>query len=141
MKHGYGRLTYRDSAYFEGFWEEDLMLGKGVFKTMKGQTVFGTWTDLAKERGHKQKYVFVTIDEKIDDVSSSLQSLNKYASGYGYELWNDGEYYRGYFSEGYKNGKGYTYYPDGSFYSGEMQMNYMHGKGEFHWRNKSKYVG
>lgn len=33
MRHGYGRLTWPDSSYFEGYWLDGKAEGRGIFKT------------------------------------------------------------------------------------------------------------
>ena len=44
-KHGYGRLTFPDGAYYEGYWLEDKACGRGIFRTKEGHVVMGNWSD------------------------------------------------------------------------------------------------
>ena len=43
QKHGFGRMTWPDNTYFEGFWIDDKAEGRGIFKTAQGLILEGEW--------------------------------------------------------------------------------------------------
>lgn len=40
-REGYGRLTWPDGSYFEGYWVDGKADGRGIFKTQEGEIVEG----------------------------------------------------------------------------------------------------
>jgi hypothetical protein len=56
---------------------------------------------------------------------------NEWQSGSGIEVWSDGSYYIGGFSEGIKDGHGVYYWIDGSRYEGDWLADEMSGQGTF----------
>ena len=115
------------------------MIGKGVFRTIKGQTVFGTWVPRRSTKELKYKFQPFMAENSINDSANT--SISKHYCGFGSELWNDGSYYRGDFNKGEKHGKGVYYWFDGSCYTGDFESNHLHGKGDFRWNHNRRYVG
>ena len=42
-RHGYGKLSWPDGSYFEGYWGDGKAEGRGIFKTAEGEMLEGEW--------------------------------------------------------------------------------------------------
>jgi hypothetical protein len=40
---GYGKLSWPDGSFFEGYWEDGKADGRGVFRTSEGEILEGEW--------------------------------------------------------------------------------------------------
>lgn len=96
-KHGYGRLSFPDGSWFEGYWNDGKAFGQGVFK-------------VSLDEENPEKSSEVLLGEWQQDVSNNLslfKALPTYElkakgilkedlqGGFGMELWNDGSFYKG----------------------------------------------
>lgn len=92
-RHGYGRLTWPDGSYFEGYWIDGMAEGRGIFKTSEGEVLEGEWKkDVATGLGvfkHKEGQSLYKGGLR-DDAQN----------GRGIELWSDGSYYNGEYKMG-----------------------------------------
>ena len=61
--------------------------------------------------------------------------------GRGLFIWEDGEYYLGYWLNDKREGKGINYYSNGDIYEGEYRNGKKEGKGIYKWKNGDKYEG
>lgn len=81
------------------------------------------------------------LEELRPAVSLGSISMNDKQNGRGIEIWSDGSYYHGNFSDGVKQGYGVYFWADGSKYSGEWQHDEMSGKGTFQWADGRQFQG
>ena len=125
VRCGFGRLSWPDNSQFEGFWYNGQAIGLGVFKTEKNEVFEGMWQE--------DKGTGMCVFRKTN--SSDKQS------GEGIEVWSDGSYYIGVFSEGIKDGSGFYFWTDGSRYEGDWLADEMSGNGTFQWADGRAYVG
>ena len=63
--------------------------------------------------------------------------------GRGLFIWEDGEYYLGYWINDKREGKGKNYYANGDIYEGEYRNGKKEGKGIYKWNNETdmKVIG
>jgi hypothetical protein len=83
---GYGRLTWPDGAKFEGFWLNGQAVSIGVFRNADKTVFEGAW--------QQDKATGLSVFRQ--------QGTTERKSGSGIEVWSDGSYYCGGFSEGIK---------------------------------------
>ena len=61
--------------------------------------------------------------------------------GRGLFIWEDGEYYLGYWINDKRDGKGTNNYANGDIYEGEYKNGKKEGKGTYKWKNGDIYIG
>ena len=61
--------------------------------------------------------------------------------GRGLFIWEDGEFYLGYWQNDKREGKGTNNYSNGDIYEGEYKNGKKEGKGTYKWKNGDIYIG
>ena len=133
-REGYGTMTWKDGAKYEGQWLEGFANGKGVFTHAdNGDTYDGNWK-YNKCHGHG-----VYTNKK--GASYSGYWVNDTQQGHGEEKWPTGSQYVGNYEQGMKHGHGTYLWPDGSLYVGDWVENYINGIGHYKWKDGKEYYG
>jgi hypothetical protein len=108
QKCGYGRLSWRDGSTFEGFWHNNQPISIGVFKTNETPSDPDESTERFEGKWDFDEATRLCVFRQNE---ASMSEPNK-----GIEVWSDGSYYCGAFSNGLKQGDGVYYWADGSRY-------------------------
>ena len=61
--------------------------------------------------------------------------------GRGLFIWEDGEYYLGYWVDDKREGEGTNNYRNGNMYKGNFKKGKKEGDGIYQWKNGDKYIG
>ena len=154
-KEGFGILIDEEGNKYIGYFQDDLMNGKGRLFNKEGDYFEGNFEKgdfkegkLILKSGYKLEGVF--INGKINGKGKeSLDNIFNYEgnfengkrNGEGIYKWEDGSIYKGNFINGEINGKGNFKWNDGRNYNGDFKNGIIEGKGEFSWPNGKKYIG
>ena len=154
-KEGFGILIDEEGNKYIGYFQDDLMNGKGRLFNKEGDYFEGNFEKgdfkegkLILKSGYKLEGVF--INGKINGKGKeSLNNIFNYEgnfmngkrNGEGIYKWEDGSIYNGNFINGEINGKGNFKWNDGRNYIGDFKNGIIEGKGEFIWPNGKKYIG
>ena len=132
-REGYGELFYTDGSKFEGFFQNDIMNGRGRIVNIQGDYYEGELkNDKANGVG---KYI------SAERVTYIGYWENDKQHGKGEEIYPDGSRFEGQFINGDKNGKGKFIWQDGSVYEGNFNKNAIHGKGMYRWKDGRMFKG
>lgn len=157
LKVGKGRMEYANKTYYEGDWKDDMKHGVG-----KTNRYFGNYTE-----GEFALNDIVTIfkvefdkNERFEGNYSALHGKGEgtlyYAygryegqlgnnfkkEGAGKLILNNGDEFKGNFTNDRKEGRGIYKYSNGDYYDGMWKNDIYHGKGKFYYAaDKSTYVG
>ena len=133
-KEGRGTLLLKNGLRYEGFWNGDLLNGKGkMLCTRTGNKYEGEFKD--------NKFNGFGIFIWKDGTTYQGNWVDDRQSGYGEEQNADGTRYEGHYFNGRKHGKGIQHYCSGEVYIGEFSKDRLHGWGEYRWPDEKKYIG
>jgi hypothetical protein len=104
---------------FEGFWQQDNKNGLSVFR--------------------QGEMVECSVKHMLESQETPLQTEKQ--NGNGIEIWSDGSYYHGNFTDGVKQGYGVYFWADGSRYAGMWEQDEMSGHGIFQWADGRRFSG
>ena len=132
--NGKGRLFSVQGDYYEGYFNDGIMEGHGMYYSKKsGYKYLGEFKNNKFHGNGKMIY-----DDKTTYEGSFVDG---YKHGEGKLVFSDGAYYEGHFDKNIFNGKGKFYFKDGRNYNGDWKNNTIDGKGIFTWVNGCKYNG
>ena len=120
FRHGYGRMTWKDGTFYEGYWQLGCADGIGEIQyanldIMKGEFKYN------KLNGYGECY------QSELGYNYKGNWVNDLQSGMGFECWIDGSCYIGQYELGKKEGFGKYQWSDSSFFIGEWKDNKIHG--------------
>lgn len=132
--HGPGVLTLlKTGVVYEGCWNNDKLMGVGVYHTETGDSFLGTFVDgrktgpgelllnMAGEPQNRQKYVGEFMNDKYHGQGELTIGTED----------APGDSYSGQWRLGRRHGKGVLKLVGGDIYDGEFQDDLWHGKGIF----------
>lgn len=133
LKHGKGKLRYKDGSSYEGDWKHDTKEGNGIYVFPNGDIFEGQFVSDCIEGEGKLTY-------KNGNIYQG-QFMNNLFHGEGSYYYSDGNMYRGSYEEGKRCGQGRYTFCGGGFYEGEFSNDFRHGKGLYFYPNGCKYEG
>ena len=133
LRHGKGKLIWKDGSIYDGFWENNKANGKGRLIYADGDFYDGDWKD--GKRNGKGEFVHMDGTKYKGFWSEDNQH------GYGKVTWPDGAQFSGEFIFGKKNGKGKFLWEDKSNYEGQLVNDQIHGEGIYKWNDGRVYIG
>eukprot|EP01124_Arcella_intermedia_P013534 TRINITY_DN19939_c0_g1_i1.p1 TRINITY_DN19939_c0_g1~~TRINITY_DN19939_c0_g1_i1.p1 ORF type:complete len:921 (+),score=252.59 TRINITY_DN19939_c0_g1_i1:23-2764(+) len=154
-KNGKGKESWGDGRKYDGYWENDLYEGKGLFSGKTGEIYDGFW-HCGKKYGYG-KMVYSNTDTYEGEWFADRKEgqgtfrchdeswytgywLDDFPHGEGEYHYTEGYYYIGQFSGGLRHGVGTLTTPKGSF-SGNWQNGLKQGKGTFTEQSGILYEG
>lgn len=133
LPHGYGRATFSDSSYYEGYWKAGNRDSIGTMVYANGDRYQGNWeADKPEGQGRMQ---FANGDQYEGNWK------NGQFQGWGAYTGKNGRSYRGGWQAGQPQGKGVYTYADGSVYDGYWQNGLYHGHGQYSSPIGTVYLG
>ena len=153
---GWSRVTDGDGQFFEGYYINGKINGKGIKKNLEeysyiGEFYLGMKEGFGKEENKKIIYEgefhkdlkcgkgicqFKLLGEKYEG-----EFQNNLINGKGFYKWKNGNTFKGNFINGKMNGIGLFLWKDGSKYYGNYKNNIKEGKGKFTWSNGKSFEG
>lgn len=133
LRHGTGKLEWRNGDCYEGQFKQGLMHGQGILKSMSGFQYTGEFKDgLMHGQG---KYV--------TDFDGSYTGAFKdgYFHGKGKFVDENGDIYDGLFERNSATGKGLIIYHNSGDYMGDVKQWKMHGQGIYTVTDGDIYSG
>ena len=103
-KKRYGKISWKDGGSYEGYFENDLFNGEGIYKWKEGRMYKGMWHDGKMEGKGKITYVDGSYYEG-DFIAGKKNGNGKY-------FWEKNKYYDGKWKDDKQNGYG-AYYKNG----------------------------
>ena len=156
-KEGFGTFIDAKGNKYSGEWKDDKLNGKGRLFSINGDYYEGFFNNgiiegygmyYSKTKGYKymgdfKNYKFHGKGKLIYDDKTTYEGnfFEGYKDGEGKLTFNDGAYYEGHFDKNIFSGKGKFTFKDGRNYNGEWKNNVMEGTGIFTWGSDSKYIG
>ncbi len=124
---GYGLLKYASGQIDEGIWKNGVLVNN--YEKPK--------TNELKSASSKNSGLIINKQEPelVGCISGNC------IDGYGIYNFNNGDYYKGDYVNGYRTGKGYYKWSNGNQYEGDFLYNTQNGKGIFVWNNGDVYGG
>lgn len=132
VPHGFGQLTFRSGAIYEGNVEHGLMHGKGKITLATGWSYVGDFFMNAIQGFGKISFPDGSVYEG-DVVAGYRHGIGHFQKGQ--------TSYSGNWQAGKRHGKGITRWSSVSYYDGEWEADKCHGFGVRQWPNLDIYKG
>jgi len=111
MKHGIGKMIFKDKGEYYGYWENGKRHGEGIF-TYKNQDIYTGWWKYGIKEG-KGTYVFNNTGMKfVGDWQNGNFVQGKW-------IFPNGTYFEGIFENNQPKGKGKWIFPNHNILEGE----------------------
>lgn len=72
-KHGYGKYSWKDARYHEGWWHEGLQHGLGIYKSINEEKLYGRWENGKKVEGYNEEQV-----KQIESHTLNIENIPKH---------------------------------------------------------------
>jgi radial spoke head protein 1 len=106
MKHGIGKMTYKEKGEYHGYWENGKKHREGVFKYLNKDIYSGSWKHGKKDG--KGAYIFNDTGMKfIGEWKTGKFVMGKW-------IFPNGTYYEGAFENNLPKGVGKWYFKNGN---------------------------
>ncbi len=125
-RSGEGVYTWATGDKYVGSWANGSINGYGTYYFVNGTKSCGKWENTALV---SQNYT------EPGCISGDC------SSGYGVRVYDSGDIYYGYFSDGIRSGSGVYLYADGDKYDGNFANNKRNGYGSYFWTDGGIYYG
>ena len=134
IKHGIGKMTYKNGETFVGSFLQDLRSGLGNYKYPIGDTYHLHWSgNIPTKQG---KHIGYRGLKYTGEFNENLQF-----HGRGILQYPTGKYYVGLWVNGKRHGIGQSEDGKGDYYIGQFQNDLYHGLGELEYGYGDKYMG
>jgi len=125
-RNGEGVYTWATGDKYVGSWENGSINGYGKYYFANGTKSCGKWENT------------VLVSQNYTEPGCISGDCS---SGYGVRIYDSGDIYYGYFSDGVRSGSGEYLYADGDKYDGNFASNKRDGYGTYYWTDGGFYVG
>lgn len=144
-KNGYGVFNFKYGDVYMGQWKDGKQHGQGTWVNRDKSKSVGNWNE------NFQDGLFEVYDSQGNFSHRELWVKGKgllnigcegdCENGLGTYVWEDGNWYEGYWKEGKQEGKGNLYLISGDKYFGDWKNGLMHGNGSYQWKAGNFYIG
>ena len=152
-RNGVGTYYYKDGKKFEGEWKDSKKNGKGIFYLNEKNIYEGYWEEnrrildnyIENKEYIKKKELIGDKKIKIEYIDGDIykgeyNSETKIIEGIGEYIFDNGDFYKGYFENNLFSGKG-NYFYDGYNIIGIFKNGKPNGECEIIYNNGNKLKG
>lgn len=130
VKEGYAIYKWKDGSYYAGYYKNDKLNGEGFYLSSTGEIKGGSFKD-----GN-----FDVTSILTDNGATTGCVSQDCTNGFGKFYYSNGDFFIGFFSNGYLKSGLYSYSNKDAFI-GEFSNGQRHGFGYYLWADKSNYFG
>jgi hypothetical protein len=153
---GWGRYIDSDGTFFQGYFQDGVLQGKGERHSMNESHYTGEFKNGLKhgfgtEETSEHIYTGNFLNDKKEGQGKLAykQIKDEYEgefrdnaiTGMGFYTWANQDTFKGTFLKGKMHGRGLYKWPDGGEYEGEYINNIKEGQGRFKWSNGKIFEG